>query len=126
MTELTTDGYQSLREFAVSAHTAPNQWDYIGLYDQFEDEYARIQISSSNNLTWTDLDGDNIVTISGEITGGNENIPLGDTTVRYLAVHDSATGGRQISKRNQIAPFVFNQPGDIMNVTLNIEMPRLE
>lgn len=125
MGEITEAGYQSMREFAFSAHTVPNQWDYIALYDSSQSEVIRVSITGDSRFYWTDLDGDEVGTVQGEVSGNDSDIPTDGTTIEYTAIWDSATGGRQITQLEQVASMTFNQTGDAMNVTHNVQIPQI-
>lgn len=125
MGEITEAGYQSMREFAFSAHTVPNQWDYIALYDSSQSEVVRVSITGDSRFYWTDLDGDEVGTVQGEVSGNDSDIPTDGTTIEYTAIWDSATGGRQITQLEQVASMTFNQTGDAMNVTHNVQIPQI-
>lgn len=123
MTEITEEAYQSLREFAFSAHPIPNQWDYIALYDTNKDEVIRVSITNDDRFTWDDLDGDAVGQIIGSIRGSDSDIPTDGTTISYAAVHDSASGGRRITELEQIPDTKFNGNGVGLDLTHNIEIP---
>ena len=125
MSEITEDGYQSLREFAFSAHTVPNQWDYIAIYDSSKNEVIRVSITGDSRFNWTDLDGDYVGIVSGEIQGSDTDIPTDGTTIEYVALHDSATGGRQITQLEQVSPLTITGGGDAMNISHSIEIPKI-
>lgn len=124
MAEVTEDAYQSIREFVVSEHSNPNEWDYITVYDDSEDEVTRIQISDDDRFDWVDLDGDRTVTVEGEITGSDSDIPTDGTTIEYVALHDSDSDGRRLTEITQVSALEFNQDGDTMEIEFPVEIPR--
>lgn len=125
MSEITEDGYQSLRELACAAHTLPNRWDYLAIYDSNIDEVTRVSVTNDSRFYWDDLDGDSILQVRGEVTGSDSDIPTDGTKLTYVAMWDSATGGRQITHEEQVAGLTFNQTGDKMDITHNIELPQV-
>lgn len=122
MSEITSDGYQSLREFVVSDLPTPADWDYLALYDETKSEWGRISISGDSRFSWTDLDGDAVIEITGTIQGDDSDITL-TQIFQYSAVYDSATGGRRVTEIEQFPQAVLNQPGDDVTVTHTIELP---
>lgn len=122
MAEITVDGYQSLRDFAVSATAIPNEWDYIALYDETKSEWGRLSITADSRFQWQDLDGDAIVEVNGTITGGDADVSS-PQIFQYAAIYDSASGGRQVTKIEQFPQATLNQPGDDVTITHTIEIP---
>lgn len=122
MSELTADGYQSLREFAVSDVPTPAEWDYIALYDDTKTEVLRLSVSGDVRFDWIDIDGDAIIKMEGVITGGDSDVSL-PQTFEYSAAYDAASGGRQITEIEQFPVADLNQPGDDVTITHTIELP---
>jgi hypothetical protein len=125
MSEITKEGYQSIREFAVSSYSTPNEWDYLALYDSDKNEITRVSITSDSRFSWSDLDEDNVSSITGTIKGSDSDIPTDGTTVEYLALHDSASGGRQITPLQSVAPRTFTSETDEWSFVPNVEIPRV-
>lgn len=125
MTEVREDAYQSVREFVVSTVANPPSWDYLALYDDTGTEVTRISVSGDSRFSWTDIDGDNTVTIRGDIRGSDSDIPTGGTTITHAAVWDSSSGGRQITYKEQFGALTFNQDSDEMRVKHHIQIPQV-
>lgn len=125
MTEITEDGYRSIIEYAISSYSTPPDWDYLTLYDSNKNEITRVSITGDSRFSWSDLDSDNVSSITGTIKGSDSDIPTDGTTVEYLAIHDSASGGRQITPLQPVAPRTFTSETDEWSFVHNVEIPRV-
>ena len=125
MAELTSDAYQSIRDFVNSSTGVPNDWDYIELYDDAGNAVTRVSITGDGDTRcqWLDVDGDKTLQIEFDVTGSDGDIPV-PTTLKYSAVWDSANGGRQITVKEQFAEAVINQSGDNVVITHSIDIPQ--
>ena len=123
MAELTSDAYQSIRDFVNSSTGVPNDWDYIELYDDASNAVTRVSITGDGRCQWLDVDGDKTLQIEFDVTGSDGDIPI-PTTLKYSAVWDSASGGRQITVKEQFAEAVINQSGDNVLITHSIDIPQ--
>jgi hypothetical protein len=123
MSELTSDAYQSIRDFVNSSTGVPNDWDYIELYDDASNAVTRVSITGDGRCQWLDVDGDKTLQIEFDVTGSDGDIPI-PTTLKYSAVWDSASGGRQITVKEQFAEAVINQSGDNVVITHSIDIPQ--
>ena len=92
MAELTSDAYQSIRDFVNSSTGVPNDWDYIELYDDASNAVTRVSINIDDRCQWLDEDGDKTLQIEFDVTGSDGDIPI-PTTLKHSAVWDSASGG---------------------------------
>ena len=123
MAELTSDAYQSIRDFVNSSTGVPNDWDYIELYDDASNAVTRVSITGDGRCQWLDVDGDKTLQIEFDVTGSDGDIPV-PTTLKHSAVWDSASGGRQITVKEQFAEAVINQSGDSVVITHSIDIPQ--
>ena len=123
MAELTSDAYQSIRDFVNTSTEVPNDWDYIELYDDASNAVTRVSITGDGRCQWLDVDGDKTLQIEFDVTGSDSDIPV-PTTLKYSAVWDSANGGRQITVKEQFAEAVINQSGDNVVITHSIDIPQ--
>ena len=123
MAELTSDAYQSIRDFVNSSTGVPNDWDYIELYDDASNAVTRVSITGDGRCQWLDVDGDKTLQIEFDVTGSDGDIPI-PTTLKYSAVWDSESGGRQITAKEQFAKTVINQSGDNVVITHSIDIPQ--
>ena len=123
MAELTSDGYQSIRELVNSSTKFPNDWDDIELYDDAGNAVTRVSITGDDRCKWIDVDGDKTLQIEFDVTGTDGEIPI-PTTLKYSAVWDSGSGGRQITVKEQFAEAVINQSGDNVVITHSIDIPQ--
>ena len=123
MAELTSDAYQSIRDFVNSSTGVPNDWDYIELYDDAGNAVTRTSINIDDRCQWLDVDGDKTLQIEFDVTGSDGDIPV-PTTLKHSAVWDSASGGRQITVKEQFAEAVINQSGDNVVITHSIDIPQ--
>ena len=123
MAELTSDAYQSIRDFVNSSAGVPNDWEFIELYDDESNAVTRVSINIDDRCQWLDEDGDKTIQIEFNVTGSDGDIPV-PTTLKYSAVWDSASGGRQITVKEQFAEAVINQSGDNVLITHSIDIPQ--
>ena len=123
MAELTSDAYQSIRDFVNSSTGVPNDWDYIELYDDASNAVTRVSITGDGRCQWLDVDGDKTLQIEFDVTGSDGDIPI-PTTLKYSAVWDSESGGRQITVKERFAETVINQSGDNVVITHSIDIPQ--
>jgi len=124
MGEITSDGYQSLRDFLNSSVAVPNQWDYIALFDDTGSEVLRVSITGDTRAQWQDVDGDPILQAKITITGGDSDVPT-PTTFNASAVFDdtAANSGVQITQQESFTQATLDQSGDELTVTHDIEVP---
>ena len=122
MAELTSGAYQSIRNF-VNGSTAANGWNYIELYDDAGNAVTRVSITGDTRCWWIDVDGDKTLQVEFDVTGSDDDIPI-PTTLKYSAVWDSESGGRQITIKKRFAETVINQSGDNVVITHNIDIPQ--
>lgn len=123
MSEITNDGYQSLRDFVNSSTASPNDWDYIEIYDDASNPVTRVSITGDTRCQWLDVDGDKTLQVEFDVTGSDADIPI-STTLKYSAIWDSASGGRQVTPKEQFAEAVINQSGDNVVITHSINIPQ--
>ena len=123
MAELTSDAYQSIRDFVNTSTEVPNDWDYIELYDDASNAVTRVSITGDGRCQWLDVDGDKTLQIEFDVAGSDGDIPI-PTKLKYSAVWDSESGGRQITVKEQFAEAVINQSGDNVVITHSIDIPQ--
>ena len=119
MAELTSQAYQSIRKFVNSS----TGWDYIELYDDAGNAVTRVSINGDSRCQWLDEDGDKTLQIEFDVTGTDGDIPI-PTTLKYSAIWDSLSGGRQITVKEQFAEAVINQSDDNVVITHSIDIPQ--
>lgn len=123
MSELTTAGYQTFRDFLNSNATTPAQWDYIEIYDDSSTAVTRVSITGDSRCQWLDADGDNILKVEFDVTGSDSDIPL-PTTLKYSAIWNASSGGSQATVKEQFAEATLNQSGDNVTITHTIKVPQ--
>ena len=123
MAELTSDAYQSIRDFVNTSTGVPNDWDYIELYNDAGNAVTRVSIIDDSRCWWLDEDGDKTLQIKFDVTGSDSDIPI-PTTLKYSALWDSASGGLQLTVKEQFAEAVINQSGDNVVITHSIDIPQ--
>ena len=123
MAELTSEAYQSIRDFVNSSAGVPNDWEFIALYDDASNAVTRVSINGDDRCRWLDKDGDKTLQIEFDVTGSDSDIPI-PTKLKYSAVWDSVSGGRQITVKEQFAEAVINQSGDNVVITHSIDIPQ--
>lgn len=125
MAELTSGGYQSLKDFVNSSTVVPNDWDYIEIYDDSQTAVTRVSITGDSRCQWLDADGDKTLKVEFVVTGSDSDISL-PVTLEYSAIFDdtSANSGRQITPKEQFATATLNQNGDTVTITHSIDIPQ--
>ena len=123
MAELTSEAYQSIRDFVNSSAGVPNDWEFIELYDDESNAVTRVSINGDGRCHWLDEDGDKTLQIKFDVTGSDSDIPI-PTTLKYSALWDSESGGRQLTVKEQFAEAVINQSGDNVVITHSIDIPQ--
>ena len=98
MAELTSDAYQSIRDFVNTSTEVPNDWDYIELYDDASNAVTRVSITGDGRCQWLDVDGDKTLQIEFDVTGSDGDIPIPTTlNIRQYGIR-RAGGDRSQSK----------------------------
>lgn len=123
MGEITSEGYQTLRDYANSSTATPSSWDYIEIYDDTDTAVTRVSISGDSRCQWMDVDGDPILKVEASFTGSDSDISV-PVTLQKAAIWNSASGGSQITQKEQFAQVPFNQDGDNTVITHVIEIPQ--
>jgi len=123
MSELTTEGYQSFRDFVNSSTAIPNEWGYVEIYDDAQNPVTRVSITGDSRCQWLDDDGDKTLKVEFDVTGGDSDITL-PVTIQYSAIWDASTGGRQVTAKEQFASATLNQSGDNVTITHSIDIPQ--
>ena len=62
MSEITAEGYQTIKDFLNSSVTTPDEWDYIEIYDDTGSAITRVSISlkaalAESEVPWLTLHG---------------------------------------------------------------------
>lgn len=123
MSELTTAGYQTLRDYINSSNATPGAWDYIEVYDDTDTAVTRVSVSGDARCQWLDVDGDNVLKVEFDITGGDSDITL-PVTLEKSALWNAATGGSQCTQKEQFAQATLNQSGDNVTITHTVNVPQ--
>lgn len=123
MSELTTAGYQTLRDYVNSNVTTPSPWDYIEIYDDTGSAVTRVSITGDSRCQWLDADGDNVLKVEFDVTGVDSDITL-PVTIQNSALWNEATNGSQCTTKEQFADATFNQDGDNVTITHTINLPQ--
>lgn len=122
MAEITSAGYQTFRDFLNSSATTPSEWDYIEIYDDTQSAITRVSITGDSRCQWLDVDGDPILQVEFVVTGSDSDITL-PVVIEYSAIWNAASGGTQCTTKEQFAQATFNQSGDSVTITHNVEIP---
>lgn len=123
MSEILSSGYQTLRDYANSSTTTPDSWDYIEIYDDTGSAVTRVSITGDSRCQWLDVDGDNVMKVEFDVTGSDADISL-PVTIEKAGVWNSASGGSQITQKEQFAQATLNQSGDNVTITHTINLPQ--
>lgn len=123
MSELTTAGYQTIRDYGNSSVTNPSSWDYIEIYDDADNAVTRVSITGDTRCQWLDIDGDKVLKVEFVITGSDSDITI-PVTLQKAAIWNEASGGSQITAKEPFADAKFNQSGDSVTITHTINIPQ--
>jgi hypothetical protein len=123
MSELTTAGYQTLRDYVNSSSTTPSPWDYIEIYDDTGNSITRVSITGDTRCQWLDIDGDKVMKVEFDVTGVDSDITL-PVTLQKSALWNSASGGSQCTEKEQFPDATFNQDGDNVTITHTVNLPQ--
>lgn len=117
MSELTADGYQTIRDYVRS------NWSHIEIYDDNGNAVTRVDIDGDNRSQWYDEDGDNVLKVEFDVTGSDGDVSL-PVTLQKSAIWDSGSGGNQVTVKEQFANATLNQSGDNVTITHTINIPQ--
>jgi hypothetical protein len=123
MSELTTAGYQTFRDFLNSSATTPGEWDYIEIYDDSGTAVTRVSITGDARCGWSDDDGDNILKVTFDVTGSDGDISY-PVTLQKSALWNADSGGSQVTVKEQFANATINQDGDNVTITHTVKVPQ--
>lgn len=125
MSEITADGYQTLKDYLNSSKPNPPDWDYIEIYDDTGSAVTRVSVTGDSRCQWLDVDGDNVLKVEFVVSGGDSDIPL-PTTLQQSAIWNdtSANGGDQVTAKETYADATLNQSGDQVTITHSISVPQ--
>jgi hypothetical protein len=123
MSELTTAGYQTFRDYLNSSTSTPSAWDYIEIYDDTGTAVTRVSITGDSRCQWLDADGDNVLKVEFDVTGVDSDISL-PVTLQKSAIWNASSGGSQVTVKEQFANATLNQDGDNVTITHTINIPQ--
>jgi hypothetical protein len=123
MSELTSAGYQTLRDYANSSNASPSDWDYIEIYDDASNAVTRVSITGDARCQWLDVDGDKTLKVEFDVTGSDSDIAY-PVTLQKSAIWNASTGGSQVTVKEQFANATINQDGDNVTITHSINIPQ--
>lgn len=117
MAEITSAGYQSLRDFVQA------NWKYIELQNASGTAVLRIGIGDAR-VTWTHTAGAQTLQLQVVVKGTDTGIVAGTTVIGRSAIFSVATGGSALSVET-ISPFTFEQTGDELTVIHQLQVPQV-
>jgi hypothetical protein len=123
MSELTTAGYQTLRDYVNSSNASPSAWDYIEVYDDAGNAVTRVSVTSDSRCQWLDVDGDKSLKVEFVVTGSDADMAL-PVTLQKSALWNASSGGSQTTVKEQYANATLNQSGDTVTITHTINIPQ--
>lgn len=123
MSELTTAGYQTFRDYLNSSNATPSAWDYIEIYDDTGTAVTRVSITGDSRCQWLDVDGDNVLKVEFDVTGSDSDISL-PVTLQKSALWNASSGGSQTTVKEQFANATLNQDGDNVTITHTLNVPQ--
>jgi hypothetical protein len=125
MSELTADGYQTFKDYLNSSTATPPDWDYIEIYDDTGTAVTRVSITGDGRCSWGDVDGDNVLTVTFDVTGNDGDISLPVTLEQSAIWNDtSGNGGVQVTAKEGFASATLNQNGDNVTITHTLNIPQ--
>jgi len=123
MSELTTQGYQTFRDYVNSSATTPSPWDYIEIYDDSGSAVTRVSITGDSRCQWKDTDGDNVLEVEFVVSGSDSDISP-PVTLQKSSLWNAGSGGSQCTVEEQFADATLNQSGDTVTITHTIKIPQ--
>jgi hypothetical protein len=123
MSELTTQGYQTFRDYVNSNATDPSSWDYIEIYDDTGTAVTRVSITGDSRCQWKDTDGDNVLEVEFVVSGSDSDISP-PVTLQKSSLWNAGSGGSQCTVKEQFADATLNQSGDTVTITHTIKIPQ--
>lgn len=116
MAEISTAGYQSIRDFVQA------NWKYIELRNGEGTAVLRIGIGDSR-VTWTHSAGSQTLSLQIVVKGSDAGIAL-PTTFASSAIYSAASGGTALSVET-FSNFTMEASGDELTVIHQLEIPQI-
>lgn len=123
VTEIREAGYETLRDFLVSASTTPSQWDYIELRDDSDNPVTRVSVTGDSRASWIHADGDQVLIVEIVVTGADADIPL-STFFTGSAMYNIDTGGNELSY-DGFPQALIETEDDELTIEHRIELPQV-
>lgn len=115
--EISTAGYQSLRDFIQ------NNWTYIELRNEAGLPIIRLS-TADPRVNWTHETGAQTLQLTAVITGADADITT-PVTVAYSAIFDVTQGGESLSVVEFEHPFTLQDDNYQLTVNHQIQIPQL-
>lgn len=115
-TEITSAGYQSLRDFVQA------NWKFIELRDEVGSAILRLGTDDAR-VTWEHTAGAQTLQLKMIVKGSDSEITL-PRTFASSAVYTSAEGGTELAMES-FSDFTMEETGDELTVIHQLEIPQV-
>lgn len=115
-TEITSAGYQSLRNFVQST------WTHIELRDEVGSAILRLDVDDSR-VSWEQLAGAQTLELKIIVKGTDSEVTL-PRTFASSAIFSQASGGEELAMES-FSPFTMEASGDELTVIHQLEIPQV-
>lgn len=125
-TEITTPGYQSVRDFIQGL--ASTSWQYLALINGASAEVLRLKIGTDPRVSWTHTAGARTLQITAVIKGSDADITaLLPLTLASGAIYQASSGGSPMHGVQAFAEgnATLSATGDQITVNYTIDVPAL-
>lgn len=119
-TEITSAGYQSLRDY-IENGTGPG-WEYVELRDEDGNVWERLPVTDER-VEWTHTEGANPVVLEITLSGDDPEMDLPET-FKEVALYEVETGGDAMAD-GTITETTLEQPSDQIIIRAEIEVPEV-
>lgn len=115
-TEITSAGYQSLRNFVQAT------WTNIELRDEVGSAILRLDVADPR-VSWEQLAGAQTLELKIIVKGTDAEVVL-PRTFQSSAIFATATGGEELAMES-FSPFTMEATGDELTVIHQLEIPQV-
>lgn len=124
--ELTSYGYEQMRLAVLPQYTAGEEFQYVALLDENQNEITRIDTLNDTRATWTTTQSDQrIQRVELEVTGGDSDMYT-PVTLQYTQSFGVGTDGTPLSppvELSDVREFRADEDGGV--ITHNIQIPEV-
>lgn len=124
-TELPTDGYQAVRDAIDSSATQPDQWDYIGFFDDGGSEVLRISITGDSRCQWAHTAGSNPLEVIADLSGSDSDVPTPTTFAETKLFNVSGVGNGTALSTDTVTNETVDADSDSVSIVHEVEVPQI-